>query len=230
LAEIEGFDLFVSLTFDALLDAALKRARGGQDICALAYTPNGQDRPEGGDDLPPNWPNAGAATRPRPRLAQTLGWPAISPTCRRAPFSSAMPKKTKRLPSNCTKPWKETDSMLGWIGIGWNRAIIGTTKSRRHIQQCALFIPLVSPRTEQRPEGYFRREWRWAAERSESFADGTPFILPLRIGEIDAEQALVPKAFFKPQWTHWPGSGEAPPEFLNKLRDLLRAYRKRQQG
>jgi hypothetical protein len=100
-------------------------------------------------------------------------------------------------------------------------------KIRQHVEQCSLFVPLVSSHTERRLEGYFRREWNWAAKRTEAIAHGVPFILPVRVDDIgDPRQAHVPEAFQETQWTPW--TDPPPPEFLGKLRDLLRAYRKRQ--
>lgn len=102
-------------------------------------------------------------------------------------------------------------------------------KIRRHIQHCSLFVALVSGHTEARLEGYFRREWRWAAERAESFADGVPFILPVCLdGVHDPEQTRVPAAFRQAQWTRWPG--QPAPEFVARLRELVRDFHKRHRG
>lgn len=103
-------------------------------------------------------------------------------------------------------------------------------KIRRHIQQCSLFIALVSRHTEQRPEGYFRREWRWAAERAESIADGIPFILPLRVDyDGPPEDALVPGEFKKAQWI--PRMPNPDDDLLKRLRELVRDYqRQRSRG
>jgi hypothetical protein len=39
-------------------------------------------------------------------------------------------------------------------------------------------MPLVSAQTERRREGYFRREWRLAVERTLDMADDHPFLCP----------------------------------------------------
>jgi hypothetical protein len=63
------------------------------------------------------------------------------------------------------------------------------------IKKCSYFVPVVTPSTEYRHEGNFRREWKAAIERMNGFADGVPFILPALIG-IDVPQLkLVPAEF-----------------------------------
>ena len=39
-------------------------------------------------------------------------------------------------------------------------------KIKKQIRECALFVPLVSEQTQERSEGYFRREWLLAVERT----------------------------------------------------------------
>ena len=36
------------------------------------------------------------------------------------------------------------------------------TKIRRQIHECTLFVPVISRHTQERAEGYFRREWNLA--------------------------------------------------------------------
>jgi hypothetical protein len=43
-------------------------------------------------------------------------------------------------------------------------------KIRGEIRGCALFIPIVSQHTQERLEGYFRREWKLAIERTHDMA------------------------------------------------------------
>ena len=45
-------------------------------------------------------------------------------------------------------------------GDAWDQKI------RREIHDCALFIPLISAHTDARHEGYFRREWKLAVDRT----------------------------------------------------------------
>ena len=45
-------------------------------------------------------------------------------------------------------------------GDAWDQKI------RHEIHDCALFIPIISQHTQARLEGYFRREWKLAIERT----------------------------------------------------------------
>jgi hypothetical protein len=47
-------------------------------------------------------------------------------------------------------------------------------KIRKQIRECALFVPLVSQQTEARAEGYFRREWKIAIDRTQDMGSGRP--------------------------------------------------------
>jgi hypothetical protein len=66
-------------------------------------------------------------------------------------------------------------------------------------------MPLVSAQTERRLEGYFRREWRIAVERTLDMADDHLFLLPIVIDDTDQSSARVPEKFFTVQWLRVPG-------------------------
>lgn len=109
-------------------------------------------------------------------------------------------------------------------GDHWDRKI------RRHIRHCALFVPLISANTEERREGYFRKEWRWAAERAEGIAEGEAFILPVVVDDTPVNDALkVPDAYLAAQTTKLPG-GASTPEFEGKVARVIRAWWKGQKG
>src|SRR5262249_22244934 len=99
-------------------------------------------------------------------------------------------------------------------------------KIRLNIESCSLFIPLISRATESREEGYFRKEWNLAAERSLLVADDVPFILPVTIDDTAAYSARVPERFRRSQWTALL-DGRAPPEFADRLKQLTRDYHRR---
>jgi tetratricopeptide (TPR) repeat protein len=92
-------------------------------------------------------------------------------------------------------------------------------KIRRQIRECVLFIPVISAHTQARHEGYFRIEWDLAAERSQGFAQGVPFILPVAIDDTREAEALVPDRFRRVQWTRLPG-GAVPPDVLARFLKL----------
>ena len=102
-------------------------------------------------------------------------------------------------------------------------------KIMRNIKGCSLFLPAVSASTERRLEGYFRREWRMAAERAMDIADSVPFILPLALDNTDPQAALVPPAFHQAQWSHASG-GQIDPAFAKRVIALVRAYHLRNRG
>ena len=53
--------------------------------------------------------------------------------------------------------WFDQRELRG--GDAWDQKI-------RQIRDCALFVPVISSSTQSRLEGYFRREWRLAAEKA----------------------------------------------------------------
>ena len=100
---------------------------------------------------------------------------------------------------------------------------------RRNIRECSLFIPVISATTEGRLEGFFRREWKWAEDRSLDMAHDVAFILPVVIDDTPAYSPGVPPRFSELQWTHLPG-GEPTEAFRARLVQLVRAARKRERA
>jgi hypothetical protein len=95
-------------------------------------------------------------------------------------------------------------------------------KIRGNIARCGYFIPVISATTQRRVEGWFRREWNWAVDRTEAMAAGARFILPICIDDTPEAGALVPEHFLKTHWTRLPG-GVATPEAVASLQQLLGA-------
>ena len=93
--------------------------------------------------------------------------------------------------------WFDQSELRG--GDAWDQAI------RRRVKDCALFIPVVSARTNARSEGYFRLEWRLAVDRSHLMADDQPFIVPVVIDDTTEAGARVPDRFRERQWSRLPG-------------------------
>src|ERR1700733_10960121 len=83
-------------------------------------------------------------------------------------------------------------------------------KIRRQIRECDYFMALVSAQTEARHEGYFRREWRLAVERTQDIADDHPFFFPIAIDDIAQATARVPEKFLATQWLRVPGGRPTP--------------------
>lgn len=99
-------------------------------------------------------------------------------------------------------------------------------KIRRYIKTCGVFVPVISRNTERRLEGYFRREWKLAAERVLGIAEDVPFILPIVVDETPEYGASVPEAFLSAQWTRLP-AGRAAPEFVARVADIIASYQRR---
>ncbi len=92
-------------------------------------------------------------------------------------------------------------------------------KIRGNIARCSFFIPVISATTQRRVEGWFRREWNWAVDRTHGMAAGARFILPVCIDDTPEAGALVPDEFLRAHWTRLPG-GDATREFTAQLREL----------
>jgi tetratricopeptide (TPR) repeat protein len=108
--------------------------------------------------------------------------------------------------------WFDQSELAG--GDAWD------AKIRGQVRTCALFMPVISAATQARREGYFRIEWKLAAQRSHAFADGTPFLLPVVIDATRDPEALVPDEFRAVQWTRLP-AGDAGPAICARIKRLL---------
>jgi TolB-like protein/Tfp pilus assembly protein PilF len=108
--------------------------------------------------------------------------------------------------------WLDKSELRG--GDAWDRQI------REQIQRCRLFMPIVSANTEARLEGYFRREWKLAVDRTHDLSERVAFLVPLVIDSTTEQKADVPEAFRHVQWTRLPG-GETPSAFVERVRRLL---------
>ncbi|MBI4622134.1 MAG: TIR domain-containing protein [Verrucomicrobia bacterium] len=113
--------------------------------------------------------------------------------------------------------WFDQNELRG--GDTWD------TKIRTQIKTCALFVPLISQRTEERTEGYFRREWKLAVDRTQDMAGRKAFIVPVVIDETPESGADVPEEFMRYQWTRL-ANGEPTPEFVMQVKRLLEGPKK----
>jgi TolB-like protein/Tfp pilus assembly protein PilF len=107
--------------------------------------------------------------------------------------------------------WFDQKELRG--GDVWDQQI------RQRIHDCALFVPVISAHTEHRKEGYFRREWRLAVERTHDMSDRSLFVVPVVIDGTREKGADVPETFLRVQWTHLPG-GDTPPAFCERIQAL----------
>jgi TolB-like protein/Tfp pilus assembly protein PilF len=108
--------------------------------------------------------------------------------------------------------WFDKSELRG--GDAWDQSI------RRKIRECRLFIPIISANTQARLEGYFRREWKLAVDRTEDMAGSVAFLVPVAIDETPEAAAEAPERFRAVQWTRLP-RGQTPPEFVERVQRLL---------
>lgn len=108
--------------------------------------------------------------------------------------------------------WFDQSELRG--GDAWEHQI------RKRIQDCVLFVPLISAHTQARTEGYFRLEWHLADQRRLLMSKGRPFLVPVCIDDTLEASAEVPDSFNAVQWTRLPAEGATEP-FVAHLARLL---------
>jgi adenylate cyclase len=108
--------------------------------------------------------------------------------------------------------WFDQSELRG--GDAWDQHI------RNQIRESVLFLAVISDNTNQRDEGYFRREWKLAVDRTDDMASDKPFLLPVVIDGTSNEAARVPEKFRQLHWTRLP-NGETPPAFVERVARLL---------
>lgn len=113
--------------------------------------------------------------------------------------------------------WFDENELRG--GDAWD------AKIRRQIDDCSLFVAIISSHTQERNKGYFRLEWKLAVDETGMLAEGVPFIVPVVIDETRESDAVVPAEFMKVQWTRLPGALPTP-QFVEQVGRLLRGERR----
>jgi hypothetical protein len=108
--------------------------------------------------------------------------------------------------------WFDKNELRG--GDAWD------AKIKQQIRDCALFVPIISATTQARAEGYFRREWHLAAERTHDMADDVPFLLPMAIDGIASDRARVPEKFLMVHWMSLTGQ-QVPSALVQHVQALL---------
>src|SRR5271170_1054953 len=107
-------------------------------------------------------------------------------------------RMAEALRSNGVEVWFDQNELRG--GDSWD------AKIRRQIKECSVFMPVISARTQERHEGYFRREWKLGAERTHDMAAGVAFIVPIAIDDTSEQAAIVPDEFLRIQWIRLAGA------------------------
>ena len=125
---------------------------------------------------------------------------------------AAARRVAEALRSSGLEVWFDENELRG--GDTWD------SKIRKQINDCTLFVPLISAHTEARAKGYFRLEWKLAVEQTHLLAEGVPFIAPVAIDETREAGAVVPAEFLRVQWTRLPGALPTP-QFVEQIKRLL---------
>jgi hypothetical protein len=108
--------------------------------------------------------------------------------------------------------WFDKSELRG--GDAWDRQI------RDLIHECRLFIPVISANTQRRDEGYFRREWGLAVDRTRDMAEKKAYLIPVVIDDTPQRGASVPDKFRQVQWSRLP-RGDTPQAFVERIKGLL---------
>jgi TolB-like protein/Tfp pilus assembly protein PilF len=108
--------------------------------------------------------------------------------------------------------WFDREELRG--GDAWDRRI------REQIHGCRLFVAVISVHTEARDEGYFRREWKLAVDRTHDMDERKAFLVPVAIDATRERGAHVPEKFHELQWSRLP-DGQMLPAFIDRVQRLL---------
>ena len=125
----------------------------------------------------------------------------------------AVQRIAETLRASGVEVWFDQNELTG--GDAWDQKI------RDQIKSCVLFVPVISAATNARREGYFRREWKLAVDRTRDMDEALPFLLPIVIDGTTDAGAFVPEKFREVQWTRLMG-GETPAKFCERVKKLLR--------
>lgn len=113
------------------------------------------------------------------------------------------------------------------MGDDWERSI------RRGIEQCSLFLPVISRQSlseKNRRDRYLWREWNDADDRTHAMAPGETFIIPVVIDDTRIDRSpLLPDSFKKAQGKDlW--DGKITLDVAERLKELVRNFHRRQNG
>ena len=94
----------------------------------------------------------------------------------------------------------------------------------QNIASCDVFVPVISANTNKRDEGIFIREWNRALERLRDMDRATARLIHPVIIDETPENAVSFSGFREFHYTRAQG-GEAKPEFIKALTDIVRERR-----
>ena len=98
-------------------------------------------------------------------------------------------------------------------------------KIKTNIDQCSLFVPIISQNTLTPKPRFFRTEWNHAQQLALRYPDNMRFIIPVAIDDTPPDASAVPEPFRKLHWERMPG-GQASAEFVAEIKRLYRDYQR----
>ena len=98
-------------------------------------------------------------------------------------------------------------------------------KIKTNIDQCSLFIPIISQNTLTEKARFFRTEWKHAQDLAERYPDNKRFIIPVAIDETPPDASAVPEKFRSLHWGRMQGC-QASVEFVDEIKRLYRDYQR----
>jgi TIR domain len=96
-------------------------------------------------------------------------------------------------------------------------------KIRKNIDQCSLFVPVISRHTLTLEPRFFRLEWAQALKVAEQMPPQRRFISPVAVDDTPASDDGMPELFRKVQWTRLP-DGQPSTEMVAAFRQIYRQY------
>jgi len=99
------------------------------------------------------------------------------------------------------------------------------SKIKANIDQCSLFIPIISKATLTPRPRFFRTEWNYAQDVAERFPDNWRFIIPVAIDDTPPDAMEVPEKFRILHWEKMHG-GQTNETFVNLIKGLYRDYQR----
>jgi hypothetical protein len=93
------------------------------------------------------------------------------------------------------------------------------------INECALFMPVISKNTLTNERRFFRMEWNQALEEALKVAEPERFIIPVVIDDTPPTAAAIPKKLREFRWERVPG-GQTTADFRAMIKQLYRRYQK----
>ena len=98
-------------------------------------------------------------------------------------------------------------------------------KIKRNIENCSLFVPVLSRSTLTSRRRFFRIEWDHALRIAVQVPPTMRFIIPVVIDDTPPNEPAIPEKFRQLHWQRVE-TGSVDPEFVSLMRQLFREYQK----